>query len=100
MRFEFSGELIEWRGPSPFHFVRIPEAESSEIRALAPLVTYGWGAVPVRIRIGRSEVDTALIPKNGGYLVPVKDRLRAEERLALGDIVTMELAIRSDRLGT
>lgn len=98
VRFRFSGELFVWRGPSPFHFVRVPPAEAAEIRAVAPLVTYGWGAIPVRIRVGRSEVDTALIPKDGGYLVPIRDRVRLGEHLAIGEPVDVELAIRSDRL--
>ncbi len=33
-----------------------------------------------------------------GYLVPVKDVVRAAEELAPGDMVAVELVIRSDRL--
>jgi hypothetical protein len=99
MRFGFSGEILYWRGPSPYHFVRVPEAESAEIRAIAPLVTYGWGVVPVRVRIGGTAFETSLFPKDGGYLVPVKDRVRAAEDLGRGDLVALVLEIRSDRLG-
>ena len=27
MDFEFDGPVIEWRGPAPFYYVRIPEEE-------------------------------------------------------------------------
>ena len=49
---EFSGEIIYWRGPSPFHFVTAPEEQSAAIEAVSSLVTYGWGAIPVEARIG------------------------------------------------
>ena len=95
VRFEatFIGDVVYWRGPSPFHFVPVPPAEASEIRAIAPLVTYGWGVIPVRARIGASTFTTSLFPRNGSYLVPVKDAVRRAEGIATGDTVTLELEI-------
>jgi hypothetical protein len=87
----FSGEIIHWRGPSPFHFVTVPEEQSAAIEAVSSAVSYGWGAIPVRARIGRTEFRTSLFPKAGLYLVPVKDAVRRAERLALGDEVTVVL---------
>lgn len=100
MQFEFSGEVTYWRGPSPYHFVAVPEAESREIRAVAPIVSYGWGVIPVRVRIGETAFDTSLFPKDGRYLIPVKDVVRAAEGITRGDVVAIELTIRSDRLGS
>lgn len=45
MDLEFRGEIIHWRGPSPFHFVEMPDDPSAAIGAAADLVTYGWGAI-------------------------------------------------------
>src|SRR5688572_7245324 len=45
MDLAFRGELWEWRGPAPYHFVTVPEAESGMIDAVLELVTYGWGMV-------------------------------------------------------
>jgi len=98
VRFRFDGELIYWRGPSPYHFITIPLAEAGAIRSVARLVTYGWGVIPVRATIGRSTFDTSLFPRHGGYVLPVRDRVRLAEGLALGDEVEVELEIRSDRL--
>ena len=98
MQFEFVGEIVSWRGPSPFHFVPVPEDACAEIRAIARLVSYGWGVIPVRVRIGETTVDTSLFPRNGGYLVPVKDVVRHAEGITVGDVVPVELTIRSDRL--
>ena len=90
----FDGENWFWRGPSPFHFVTVPQAESSSIRAIAPLVTYGWGMVPTEVRLGRRTWRTALIPKDGSYLVPIKDAIRLAERVDKGDTISLELVIR------
>jgi hypothetical protein len=92
---EFSGELYHWRGPAPYHFVRVPEGVADGIREIASAVSYGWGVIPVRVRIGATQWDTSLFPKDGGYIVPIKDRVRHGEELILGDTVTLELAIRS-----
>jgi hypothetical protein len=90
---EFSGEVWFWRGPSPFHFVTVPEPESVEIRAAASLVTYGWGMIPAALRIGATRWTTSLFPKDGGYVVPVKDMVRTAERIGVGDTVTVRLAL-------
>lgn len=95
MEMDFVGELFQWRGPSPFHFVRMPEEAADAIREVSRMVSYGWGVIPVTIRIGESEFTTSLFPKDGGYLVPIKDRVRHAEKLTLGDTVSLELAIRS-----
>lgn len=92
---EFAGELYYWRGPAPYHFIRVPEEVCVGLRAVSRLVSYGWGVIPVTGRIGGSMWTTSLFPKDGGYLVPIKDVVRLGKGLATGDIVTVELAIRS-----
>ena len=95
MRLEFAGEIWSWRGPAPFHFVTVPADGCIELRALSPLVSYGWGMIPVTVRIGRTEWRTALFPKDGRYVVPIKDVVRHAEELAEGDTATLELTTRS-----
>jgi hypothetical protein len=87
MRIEFTGAVFVWRGPAPFFFVAVPEAESEEVRAIASAVTYGWGMIPVRVRIGATEWRTSLFPKEGRYLVPLKDAVRRAEGIGEGDVV-------------
>jgi hypothetical protein len=93
MDLRFRGELWYWRGPAPFHFVTVPEGEAELIAGVAPRVTYGWGMIPVRLVIGRTEVTTSLWPKDGGYIVPVKKRVQDAEGLELGDVVEVRLGI-------
>jgi hypothetical protein len=90
---QFSGEVWYWRGPSPYHFVTVPDAESDQLHAVSSLVTYGWGVIPVEVSIGETRWTTSLFPKDGGYLVPLKDVVRRAEQIDVGDVVTIELAV-------
>lgn len=94
MDMTFRGEVFEWRGPAPFHFVALPGREAAEMADLAAEVTYGWGMIPVSGRIGRSEFTTSLWPKEGTYYVPLKDAVRRAERIDLGDTITVSLSVR------
>jgi hypothetical protein len=89
----FSGEIIHWRGPAPFHFVAVPDEESAAIEAVSSMVTYGWGAIPAKVRIGRTAFTTSLFPKDETYLVPIKVAVRRAEGLELGDTVTVHLKL-------
>jgi hypothetical protein len=93
MSLEFTGDIFEWRGPAPFYYVAVPEAQSLEIKRIARLVTYGWGVIPVRVRIGQTEFQTSLFPKDGLYLVPLKATVRRAEHLEHGDTVTITLEV-------
>lgn len=94
MNIEFTGKIIFWRGPSPYFFVPVPDAQSRDIKAISNMVTYGWGVIPVRARIGRTEFTTSLFPKDGLYLVPIKANVRKAENLEKGDDVTVQIEIR------
>ena len=93
MRLNFASDMFEWRGPSPFYFVRVPDDESQTIRDVASIVTYGWGVIPVTVSIGATVATTSLFPKDGGYLVPIKNALRLPEKIAVGDLVTVRLSV-------
>ena len=93
MNLEFSGEILYWRGPAPWYFVPTSPDVSDAIKAVANIVTYGWGVIPVRVLIGRTEWETSLFPKDGRYLVPIKARIRKAEKLNEGDRVTVRLEI-------
>lgn len=93
MMIEFSGKIWYWRGPSPYHFVTVPAEQSQDLKDIAGFVTYGWGMIPVLARIGATEWKTSLFPKNGGYIVPIKDSVRAAEGLEVDDTVTLALTV-------
>ncbi len=93
MRFEFSGEIFEWRGPAPHFFVTVPEEQSRDIKGIANLVTYGWGVIPVTVKIGDTEWTTSLFPKDGRYLVPIRANVRKREGIEEGDTVDIQLDV-------
>ncbi|ADU47010.1 DUF1905 domain-containing protein [Intrasporangium calvum] len=93
MDLEFSGEIVWWRGPAPYHFVRVPDGESAQIEAVKHLVTYGWGVIPVTAVVGDTEFTTSLFPKDGAFLVPLKDGVRQAESLELGEVVSIRLIL-------
>ncbi|MBU6496245.1 MAG: DUF1905 domain-containing protein [Acidobacteria bacterium] len=86
---------MEWRGPAPHHFVVTPPAVSSELRLLAPSLTYGWGVIPAEVTVGITTIDTSLFPRGDAYMVPMKVSLRQAEQLDLGDRVTLTLRVGS-----
>jgi len=94
MKIEFSGKIWFWRGPAPFFFVTIPAKDSREIKAISRIVTYGWGVIPVYVRIGKTEWKTSLFPKDGRYIVPIKASVRKAENVDEGDKVTIQLEVR------
>ena len=84
--------MWHWRGPSPYHFVTVPGPESDQLRATAALLTYGWGMIPVRVTIGETQWETSLWPKDGLYVLPLKDKIRKAERIGEGDTVMVRLS--------
>ena len=91
MIIEFSGKIWFWKGPAPHYFVTVPEEQSRDLKAIAKLVTYGWGMIPIHARLGQTEWKTSLFPKDGGYIVPIKDSVRKAEKLEEGAEVTIRL---------
>lgn len=93
MNIEFSGTIWFWKGPAPWYFVTVPEEPCRDLQAISSFVTYGWGMIPVTARIGKTEWQTSLWPKDGRYIVPIKTRVRIAEQLGEGDTVTIRLEI-------
>jgi hypothetical protein len=95
VKIKFQGVMIEWRGPSPFYFVPIPEGSSKKIKAMAAQLTYGWGVIPVLGKIGKTDFSTALIPKDGLYYLPIKNAVRFAEELEVGSEVSVSISVGS-----
>ena len=95
MIIEFNGEIWFWHGPAPFYFVTVPDDESRDLKAISGFVTYGWGMIPVIVRIGKTEWKTSLFPKNGRYVVPIKASVQKAENLDVGDNVAVRLEVHS-----
>jgi hypothetical protein len=96
MEWTFTGEVIEWRGPAPYLFVAMTPEESEDLKEAARDLTY-WGQVPVHVTIGGTRFTTALFPRDGCYLVPVKVAVQRAEAIGEGAIVEVVLRLNPAR---
>jgi hypothetical protein len=92
MELEFAGEIVEWRGPAPYHFVALPDDAAEAVDEVKASVAY-WGVVPVTVWIGDTEFTTSMFPREGTYFLPLKDAVRAAEGFGLGDEVAVRLSV-------
>ena len=93
MEYEFESTVIEWRGPAPFYYAPIPQDISDDIREMANQLSYGWGVIPVSAVIGQTEFTTSLFPRDGRYLLPLKDAVRKPEAIGLGTHIKVKLQL-------
>jgi hypothetical protein len=93
---EFESAIIEWRGPAPFLFAAIPDEHVGAVRYAAMTASYGWGVVPVVARVGGTRFATALFPRGGGYLLPIKVAVQRAEGVGLGDRIAVSLCVGRD----
>ena len=56
-------------------------------------MTYGWGCLPCTVTLGRSTWQTSMFPKDGGYVVPVKAKVRRAEDVDEGTVVDLVLEL-------
>lgn len=91
-----TAEVIEWRGPAPFYFLPMDDDDSADLKAEAAGLEY-WGQVGVSVVIGRTSFTTAVFPKDGRYLVPLRAAVRKAEDIELGLPVTATVGLNRDR---
>ena len=63
----------------------------------ARAVSYGWGVIPVEAALGETTFTTSLFPRDGGYLLPLKDAVRHKAGVTAGDIIAVEMRLRPPR---
>jgi len=90
--FRLEGPVVEWRGPAPYYFLRVAEEDSADIKLAAQGIEY-WGQVPVVVRIDDLEFTTALFPKDGLYLVPLKDAVRRTAGIEVDEVLEVLLHV-------
>ncbi len=95
LQFSFEATVIYWRGPSPFFYAPLPPESAAKIRPVLKAVTYGWGMVPAEARIGDVVFTTALFPKDETYLLPIKAAVRKKANVTAGDLICVEMILRS-----
>ena len=97
MQFTFDAEVIHWRGPAPYFYAPLPAAAADEIRRAAKRVSYGWGVIPVEAAVGGIVFTTSLFPRDGTYLLPLKDAVRRPTGITAGDVIHVEMTVQPRR---
>lgn len=90
----FASLVWLWRSDAAglWYFVTIPEEESGEIRAAAFENPRGFRSVRVEATVKGVTWRTSVFPLNGGgYVLPVKAKVRRDAGIAAGDSVTVGL---------
>jgi len=93
MELEFTAEVIHWRGPAPFFYARIPQEAGAAISRVRKAVTYGWGVIPVEATINGVTFRTSLFPKDGTYLLPLRDVVRRRIGVTVDDRVAVAMVV-------
>ena len=88
--FKCKGEIFEWRGPAPFYFVALGSRAAGIVKERARELSYGWGVIHIHGEIKKRPFDTAMIPKDGTYLLPIKDAVRKILNLEVGDTISIQ----------
>lgn len=97
MQFAFDAQIIHWRGPAPYFYAPVPHAQAEEIRAASKLVSYGWGVIPVEAVVGGVSFTTSLFPRDGTYLLPLKDAVRKPTGITAGDVIHVVMTLKPRR---
>lgn len=89
-------EVVEWRGPAPYFFLPMSAKDSADFKTEARGLEY-WGQVSVHVVIGQTAFTTAVFPKDGRYLVPLRARIRQLEDIEEGMPITATVRLNPDR---
>lgn len=92
MRFHFTAPLWEWEARANWYFVSLPEEMGADI-AEVPRMTRGFGAVKVRVGVGRTTWSTSIFPLADTYVLPIMKAVRRAEGIEPDDEVTIDLEV-------
>lgn len=85
----YPGESANW------HFVSVPKNTSAEIRERFGKHSRGFGSLPVKATIGKTDVSTSVFfdGKSGTYILPLKASVRKKEGIVRGDTIRCVLEL-------
>lgn len=92
--FRVRGVVKRYPGTGGWYFVDVGKKHAGMLRARPKETKVGWGYVPVRATLGKSEWRTTLFPtKAGSYLLAIKAKVRTAEGVGAGDTVTAHIRL-------
>ncbi|MEK7133470.1 MAG: DUF1905 domain-containing protein [Patescibacteria group bacterium] len=94
--YKIRSEVVLWPGAQgAWHFAYVDKKQSEGIRGRFGKSRRGFGAVRVRVTLGKTKWETSIFPdsRSGTYILPLKASVRRAEGIAQGDIITFTLDI-------
>ena len=95
-RYKVRSEVTLWPGAQgAWHFAYVDKKQSEDIRKHYAGPRRGFGAVRVRVRIGKTVWETSIFPdsRSGVYILPLKAKVRRAEGITAGDTITFPLTL-------
>lgn len=95
MLLEFDADVFRWDARSDaWFFLALPDDLSDDVREI-PRMPRGFGAVRVLARVGGTTWRTSIFPDGGrgAYVLPLKKKVRLDEQISEGDVVTVHLEV-------
>ncbi len=95
-KYKLSSKVWPYPGMGGWHFLFVPKKQSEEIKKNFGVLKKGWGSIPVRVQIRKSEWETSIFPdkKSGVYLLPLKSQIRKKEDIFAEDTVSFSIEIK------
>jgi Domain of unknown function (DUF1905). len=98
VKYEFSAKTYQYSstdGMCGWTFVSLPKELSAEIRDSFKHLEEGWGRMNVTAKLGGSEWQTAIWfdTKQDTYLLPLKVKIRKQEKVILGEDVKILILV-------
>ena len=98
MKYEFVAKTYQYSSSEEMTgwiFVSLPKELSKEIRENFKHLEVGWGRMKVIAKLGSSEWQTSIWfdTKQNAYLLPLKAKIRAQEKVALGEDVQVSIQV-------
>lgn len=92
-----SAKLWLWNeGKGSWHFVTVDKDSSGLIKDAWMWPRKGFGSIPVKVTIGKSNWKTSVFPqKDGTFVLPIKKSVRDSENIAEGDKIKITLEVQN-----
>ncbi len=95
-KYKVRSKVVLWpSAQGAWHFAYVDKKQSEGIRERFGKSRRGFGAVRVRVTLGKTKWETSIFPdsRSGTYLLPLKAQVRRAEGIDAGDTVTLTLDI-------
>lgn len=95
-RYKVRSEVVLWPGSQgAWHFAYVDKKQSEKIKKAYAGPRRGFGAVRVRVQVGKTTWETSIFPdsRSGVYILPLKAKIRRAEGIAAGDMLSFTLTI-------